>query len=426
MQASLSATNTNLSSALSQLTVVMDREDGDEEVLSNSSSFVEGRSSSVLVSIAQLSTDRQGYKHSKACTSCDTQFSSFGLSTAKKYVCRFCYTGVCNKCSPHRIIHPESKRKERCCAACYSKFVSDTIRADVEVDLTRRASEADVLLKRYEEERKAKEVDLATNSLLTSQLETLKQELTRVRLENETTLSKKQAVEQQLRSDLRSLQIERDQVNLQIQTVTAETELAISNRQSLRKNLKTDAGKVTELERMLRETEEDMKRITQELNTDQAPVSISEDPKSARIAELQRNIEADREALIRLQQDNITLTKQVSERRERGKEDSRRSAGFRHSRKEREMTHLEEGVRSSSDQLDIPELQRRIQQLSVELEHLRHAASKGEPVEVLELRTAVSQEKEKNKSLMLQFQESLLSERTADPVADTRCRCQLM
>ena len=396
----------------------MDREEGDDDVLSNSSSFVEGRSSSALVSVSQLSTDRQAYKASKACTSCEIPFGSFGLSTAKKYICRFCYTGVCNKCSPHRIIHPESKRKERCCASCYSKFVADTIRADVEVDLTRRASEADVLLKRYEEEKKAKEVDLATNALLATKLDSLKQELARVRLEHETALDKKRLLELQLRSDLRSLQLERDQLSTQIQTVATDTQLAINSKQSLRKHLQTDAGKVTDLERLLRETEEDMKRVTLELNSEQAPISISEDPKSARIAELQRNIESDREILIRLQQDNITLTKQVSERRE----DSRRS---RHSRKDREMTHLVE-TRSGSDQLDIPEIQRRIQQLAVELEHLRQSTSRGEPAEIVELRSAVSEAKEKNKSLMLQFQESLLSERTADPVADTRCRCLLM
>lgn len=414
MQAALSAARV----ALSQLTVVMDREEGDEDVLSSSSSFVEGRSSSALVSVAQLGTDRQAYKTSKACTSCEIPFGTFGLSTAKKYVCRFCYTGVCNKCSPHRIIHPESKRKERCCASCYSKFVADTIRADVEVDLTRRASEADVLLKRYEEERKAKELDLAANALLTTQLESLKQELARVRLEYETTLDKKRHLEQQLRSDLHSLLTERDQISVQIQAATADAQLAKSTRLSLRKHLKTEAGKVTDLERLLREAEEDMKRVTQELNSEQVPVSISEDPKSARIAELQRNIEADRETLIRLQQDNITLTKQVSERRE----DSRKS---RHSRKDREMTHLVE-VRSGSDQLDIPEIQRRIQQLSVELERLRQCTPQGESAELVELRSAVSEAKEKNKFLMLQFQESLLSERTADPVADTCCRCLLM
>ena len=396
----------------------MDRDEPDDDVASSSFSFADGRSSSVSVTVSQLATDRDAYKSSKSCTSCDTLFGSFGITTAKKYICRFCYTGVCSKCSPHRVIHPEARRKERCCVACYSKFVADTVRAGMEVDITRRASEADTLLKRYEEEKKAQEAELAQNAKLTNELETLKSEVSRVKLEQETMLDKKMNLEKQKREELQTLIQEKNRVSGLIQGNLTEIEKVKSERILLRKNMKTDAAKLSELERLLREVESDMKEVVVELNTDQAPIPVSEDTKSARVTELQRNIESDRELLIRLQQENIALTKEMMEKKGR-------TGSLRYSRQEREMTDLGEVVRSGSDQLDIQEIQRRIKQLAAEIEQLKQSTP-SDSQEILELRSALSQEKEENKSLMLQFQDSLLSERTADPVGENCCRCHLM
>ena len=408
-------------------------EAGDEDVFSNSSSFLEGRSSSVIISRSQLSSDRNAYKAVKSCSSCGVAFGALlSIGSAKKYVCKFCYTGVCQKCSPHKLMHPELKRKERCCGTCYSAFVADSLRAGIEVDLTRRTSEADVLMQKYVEERTAQEEEGQINRLLSEEVQALRHELARLRLDHETQLEKKKTTERLVRNDIQAFLSEQEQLSKELNTIEEEISATKSSRASFKQSIRADKAKHTEFQRLNQETEGDLKVAAEALKSEGGGGGGEEGGTTYWEAELVRAVEGDREVLVKLQQENIGLVKVRNEWRDKQKseEGRQKSLSFRNSKKDREMTKLVDEVRSGSDQLDVPEIQRRIVQLQFECERLRSQLASSQfdqdPDELTELRTEIAKEKERNSELMLSFQETLLSDRRDDPVAEDRCRCEVM
>ncbi|CAG9326362.1 unnamed protein product [Blepharisma stoltei] len=68
--------------------------------------------------------DRDHYKKDKLCTVCATQFGRIGIVHAKKHFCKFCYRGVCAKCSSQQIHHPEYKEPKRICNKCFQKVLA--------------------------------------------------------------------------------------------------------------------------------------------------------------------------------------------------------------------------------------------------------------------------------------------------------------
>lgn len=82
------------------------------------------------VTMEDLSTNREAWKFDKVCSLCGSTFGMLNLN--HKYRCKFCYRGICEKCSTWRVLHPEFGVPRRCCQACYQKFISSTMREEMQ------------------------------------------------------------------------------------------------------------------------------------------------------------------------------------------------------------------------------------------------------------------------------------------------------
>ena len=58
--------------------------------------------------------NKDAYIQDKNCIVCNCKFGNIGFTISKKYYCKFCFRGVCENCSEHRI------DKNRCCNKCFS------------------------------------------------------------------------------------------------------------------------------------------------------------------------------------------------------------------------------------------------------------------------------------------------------------------
>lgn len=59
--------------------------------------------------------DKTQHLSMRTCFSCNKNFTNY---ECKKYFCQFCYKAFCSKCSMLTLLHPETKKNERCCNSC--------------------------------------------------------------------------------------------------------------------------------------------------------------------------------------------------------------------------------------------------------------------------------------------------------------------
>lgn len=88
-----------------------------------------------------LPTYRHMWKADKQCLMCGV---GFGL-TQHKYRCKFCYRGVCVKCSKHLFLHPELQMPKRCCNRCFRRFISSTLRDEIDAKIYERSGKLSVI-----------------------------------------------------------------------------------------------------------------------------------------------------------------------------------------------------------------------------------------------------------------------------------------
>lgn len=99
-------------------------------LLTDGSAALENPSLPLNVTLEDLSTNRDAWKFDTECSLCRNAFGVLKLQ--HKYRCKFCYRGVCEKCSKWRVLHPEFGIKRRCCNACYEKFISSAMREELQ------------------------------------------------------------------------------------------------------------------------------------------------------------------------------------------------------------------------------------------------------------------------------------------------------
>ena len=60
--------------------------------------------------------DKGLYRIDEECVICG---AGFGLLKQKKFKCKFCYRGVCGKCSLQRFYNPRLEKTARICNNCF-------------------------------------------------------------------------------------------------------------------------------------------------------------------------------------------------------------------------------------------------------------------------------------------------------------------
>lgn len=146
------------------------------------------------VSLDDLSPNRTAHKLDKECSICSSSLTR-GLLGGKKHHCHFCYRGVCSKCSGHKIHHPETQRDQRCCNACYTKFLSISIQAEKNAEIERIKRQSGVIETQLQKEVTQRENEDRRKLELEAEVDRLRIDLMR----NESNfLAQKSALDKEL------------------------------------------------------------------------------------------------------------------------------------------------------------------------------------------------------------------------------------
>lgn len=107
--------------------------------------------------------DHDQFQSDKVCAVCQIQFGKIGIVHAKKYICRFCLRGVCAKCSPQKIEHPNSKKPEKICSSCIEKMIETHLSEEYNRKIFDASSEKNNLVQLYEYKVKETQMEISYN-----------------------------------------------------------------------------------------------------------------------------------------------------------------------------------------------------------------------------------------------------------------------
>ncbi|OMJ69547.1 hypothetical protein SteCoe_32707 [Stentor coeruleus] len=111
----------------------MDSDYSDTE--SVNSTISESMQTTDLFEYIDLGKDKIAYKKDKNCIICQAKFGKVGIVHARKHYCKFCYRGVCAKCSPQVAVHPVERKKLRVCNNCCQKAVINKYTEQFRMDI---------------------------------------------------------------------------------------------------------------------------------------------------------------------------------------------------------------------------------------------------------------------------------------------------
>ncbi|OMJ82663.1 hypothetical protein SteCoe_16586 [Stentor coeruleus] len=127
---------------------------------------------SFAMASCEIKEDNDKFQTDKNCAVCQIAFGLIGIVHAKKYLCKFCYRGVCNKCSPEKIMHPIEKQECRICIACVEKVMEKSLSVDYKKKLTELISERDMRKEELGYMTREKQIDMSHNQYIEQQINT--------------------------------------------------------------------------------------------------------------------------------------------------------------------------------------------------------------------------------------------------------------
>ncbi|OMJ67630.1 hypothetical protein SteCoe_35151 [Stentor coeruleus] len=120
----------------------------------------------------EIKEDNDKFQADKNCAVCQIAFGIIGIVHAKKYLCKFCYRGVCNKCSPEKFVHPIDKQECRICVACVEKVMEKSLSVDYKKKLSELMSERDMRKEELGFMIREKQIDMSHNQYIEQQINT--------------------------------------------------------------------------------------------------------------------------------------------------------------------------------------------------------------------------------------------------------------
>ncbi|CAG9315587.1 unnamed protein product [Blepharisma stoltei] len=123
----------------------------------------------IMSNVFNPQANRKAYRLDKICIVCSSKFSLLGSN--KKHHCKFCFRGVCRKCSTNKGYQPELQGRYRICDNCYNKALESQKTSQKAVESTPEVIEDEAnesaeekkyeeLTKKLEEEFSAKKAEL--------------------------------------------------------------------------------------------------------------------------------------------------------------------------------------------------------------------------------------------------------------------------
>lgn len=265
------------------------------------------------VSVDDLSPNRTAHKLDKDCSICS---ASLGLSVlgGKKRHCHFCYRGVCAKCSGHKISHPETLKKQRCCNFCYTKFLSMSIQEEKTAEIQRIKQQSGAIESRLQEEVSERENEDRRKRDLEAEVARLKQELMR----NESNfLAQKATLDKELAEAAASnshLMGTIETLDLQLETAKLELSQAETDLKAVTFELANCNVKANELKSLLLTQEHDNEGLKRTLETKPQSSSQGEGTKKkGNIEELKEVVGSASQREVALQQEEMELRRRLEE-----------------------------------------------------------------------------------------------------------------
>jgi len=273
-------------------------------------SFVD-RSGNVTVQSSDLSSNRDAYKLDTSCTVCGT--AAWTLFSPKKY-CKFCYRCVCKDCSLHRAYHPERQRQERCCSACYDRFISQGVLDSMQYQLgvtnsmVRHASEL------LEEEKDRRSIQDATQSGLKAAVLQVEAELKAHHKAATASLTQQDQVLAQVTTDVNTLRTEVRSSQVRLETAKTNLEKAKGKLAEVTTAAQVQREAVDELKSRLTNNQDEFSRLRR--MQEARKMGISYEPQKTKpsrkgLQELQAVAEELKTQLSALKSQNQDLEKQL-------------------------------------------------------------------------------------------------------------------
>jgi predicted nucleic acid-binding Zn-ribbon protein len=340
-----------------------------------------------------------------------------GLSTNKKYHCKFCYSAVCENCSSSRVEHLETAKPERICEHCYLRYFEDTLKTGIQAELDEARSKL-----------KASKAEYAKEAALAEQERSQAKQLEAKLLEMEGDAEKRFTG---MRQSLQKHQKECDEIvrateKLKDEFTTASAEFANEDRRrsETRQRLETLTGSVDE-QRGLLATRRTSLAHSQDENMHLRHL-IDEKVGSLTLTDQKRMIQEKQRAIQKLQRDKADLAKEIV-----GLKDEIESADQTLSLKETAIVELKvelsENAGSktrvhSSHWDELQKLKQKVLLLKNENEALRthHLESKGS-----DLRKELLTQQEGNATKIRKPFRHSLEQGTPGPLEAKKCNCRV-
>jgi chromosome segregation ATPase len=233
-----------------------------------------------------------------------TSLGITGLSTNKKYTCKFCYSAVCGNCSSSRLEHLETAKLERICEHCYLRYFEDTLKTGVQAELEAARSKLEASKAEY-----AKEAVLAEEE--GAQAKQLEAKLLVMEGDAEKRFTG-------MRQDLQKHQKECDEITRATEKLTEEFTTASAEfanedkrRSETRQKLET-LSRSLEQQRGLLTTRRTSLAYSQDENMHLRHL-IDEKINSLTLTDQKRMIQEKQKAIQKLQRDKAELAKEIVE-----------------------------------------------------------------------------------------------------------------
>ena len=261
------------------------------------------------------SVNKKEYRNDKKCTVCQKSFNMMG--SMKKHFCKFCYRGVCIKCSNQAAFHPELNTNVRVCDSCYNMAVLQSVSENCQQEVAKQRTLAESAKEVLMAEVKSKNAARLEKDKLSAEYEELSEALGN----EEYELNKKL-------NDLRTANIKSGtnsemMINKynSMSTESREKDIRIERLNQELKRMKEDTGtdkeKVAQIRQLLSDQENENLQLKQSLKKLEEQ-NETEIPgfRMSKEAELSNSIQRLKEQIYEIEKQNKNLKLKLKELKE--------------------------------------------------------------------------------------------------------------
>lgn len=166
---------------------------------------------------------RDMWKADKQCLICSV---GFGL-TQHKYRCKFCYRGVCSNCARHLFLHPELQIPKRCCNRCFRRFISSTLRDEIDAKIYESSGKISIIEDQLSTERKNREEIEQKMKDLQGQIRTIRLKMTKRDMIFEKEIEERKRKAEELRKIKEKLELKQSLVRKEVEETVRKTQAVL-------------------------------------------------------------------------------------------------------------------------------------------------------------------------------------------------------